>query len=831
MWGNVPPRNKNFTGRDGVLDRLKQGSAEGAVTAVVPEDPLPKAVQGLGGVGKTAVAIEYAHRYRVDYDVVWWIPADQLSLIRSSLAALAGKLGLDVAVSAGIDGAADAVLDALRKGEPYRRWLLIFDNADQPEDFPIPEGPGNVLITSRNPRWETKSDIVQLDVFSRPESTEFLRKRAPRVISDHEGDLLAEKLGDLPLALDQAGAMLAETGMPVDEYMQLLEEQFDKIMSEGQPTDYPESVTAAWTVSLTRVRRQLPQAQELLRYCAFFGPDPIPRDVFRRAGGQISAGTQIGDLITEPILFSRAIRELGRFALVSVNGRDIQVHRLVQALMRAELDDSEQERYRHDVHLILAAGAPSDPAKESDRFRELLPHVRSESTRMEHCHDPRVRTLLVNMIRYLYTSSDYASCQSLAKGIIAQWMEDSGPDDRYVLHAQSQYGNVFRELGRYGDSFEHNQRLLERARDVLGAEDPITITAQSSFGTDQFSRGNFAAGAEIYEAAYRVSESSFGLDNPQTMRALSNVSLGQTLISDSRAAAKSATRAHQLLSQAPPGEVLPVSVLTAWHNLVRAVRRMGEFESSRDVGQDAWEYGQAFVGADHPKTLQTGCALSIALRRVSDATLEEALSTAHQIYDMTQKRLGERHIDTVGAMINLSNAMRVNGQLTEAVELAEMAVDRYPDILGARHPYYYGSIGNLALLRRVTGDLAEARRLDEKALAGLDERLGRHHEFTLVVAVNLASDLASLGETEEARVLGEKTLEDSTAHLRPEDPITLGCAANLVLDLRAADAKWTAELYEQVERGYRNTLGLDHPDAVAAAEGKRLDFDFDPPPI
>ena len=132
IWGNVPQRNKNFTGRQDILRKLRQSISD-AVTAVLPdvESSLPQALQGMGGVGKTAVAIEYAYRYRSEYDVVWWVPADQPALVRSSLAALAEPLRLP---PAGIETSATAVLDALRRGQPYRRWLLVFDNADQPED-------------------------------------------------------------------------------------------------------------------------------------------------------------------------------------------------------------------------------------------------------------------------------------------------------------------------------------------------------------------------------------------------------------------------------------------------------------------------------------------------------------------------------------------------------------------------------------------------------------------------------------------------------------------------------------------------------------------------
>ena len=185
---------------------------------------------------------------------------------------------LETQPAAGIDGLIAAVLDALRRGEPYSRWLLIFDNADQPEEINdlIPRGPGDVLITSRNHRWDAVINTVPMDVFLRAESTEFLRKRVPSLTAT-DADRLADELGDLPLALEQAGAMLSETGMPVDEYLRLLNEQVTRIMAEGKSTDYPNSMTAAWKLSVDALQERLPQALELLRCCAFFGPEPIPR--------------------------------------------------------------------------------------------------------------------------------------------------------------------------------------------------------------------------------------------------------------------------------------------------------------------------------------------------------------------------------------------------------------------------------------------------------------------------------------------------------------------------------------------------------------------------
>ena len=132
-------------------------------------------------------------------------------------------------------------------------------------------------------------DTVSIDVFSREESIEFLGKRVPRGLSNTQADRLAEALGDLPLALEQAGALQAETGMPVDEYLRLLHEQVSRIMSEGKSADYPWSMTAAWKLSVSTLDEALPEAIALLRCCAFFGPEPIPRDIFPRGAQALAS--------------------------------------------------------------------------------------------------------------------------------------------------------------------------------------------------------------------------------------------------------------------------------------------------------------------------------------------------------------------------------------------------------------------------------------------------------------------------------------------------------------------------------------------------------------
>jgi tetratricopeptide (TPR) repeat protein len=838
IWGNVPQRNKNFTGRKDILVRLREGSAT-RIFAVLPEadphEPLPQTVQGLGGVGKTAIAIEYVYRYQSEYDLVWWIPADQLSSIRGSLAQLASRLHLEPAAPGGIDGAIRAVRDALRRGEPYSRWLLIFDNADRPEDIfdLLPGGEGDVLITSRNHKWrQSMVDTVPMDVFTRMESTEFLAKRVPAGLFDQDADRLAEQLGDLPLALEQAGAMLAETGMPVDEYLRLLVEQVSEVLNVGKSPDYPKSMTAAWKLSVTALQEKMPQARELLRCCAFFGPEPIPRDVFRQ-GGQ-ATGTTITGIISDPILLARAIRELGRFALVTLDGRSVSVHRLIQALVRDELAPAQRAYYRREVHQMLATAAPRDPDEVSSwpLWSDLLPHVTSDSTELAKSQDAKVRELALNMMRYLYQSGDYTSCRTLAERFIEQWIKDSGADSRDVLRGQRHLGNVLRVLGQYQESFNLTEEMLQKSKVIMGDKDSLTLNLRNSFGADLRARGDFREALRLDENTRTLLEETLGAEHPRSLRLISSLALDYGLNSD-YSKAKELYKGVFTPMSSVEAKVTNAEVLGVWTGIAWSSRLLGEFRDALDVIEEALEYARETLGAEHIATLRSANLLTMVCRCFQDRR-DEALELARSSFELSKRLFGEDHPDTLAIGISLSNLLRTIGQghHARALELAEDTVARYPAAYGPEHPYNYGCLGNQALLTRLRGDAATARRLNGQALVGLEAGLGRDHHYTLTVATNLASDLAMLEFHREAVELGQDTFARLVRLLGRDHPATLGCATNLALDMIAGgDDEGGTLLQHDTNRRLREKLGEQHPDTQTAAAGIRLEPDFDPPPI
>ncbi|WP_141582136.1 FxSxx-COOH system tetratricopeptide repeat protein [Actinomadura sp. WMMA1423] len=823
VWGRIPPRNKNFTGREDLLNKLKAGIS-GQVTAV-----LPHALHGLAGVGKTQMAVEYAHRFRYDYDLVWWVPADQPSLVRPTLAALAPSLGLPSATTLGVEEAANAVLDALRRGDPYARWLLVFDNADQPEDLQdlLPQG-GHVLVTSRNPRWDGVGHTVQVDVFSREESVAFLNKRVPRAISEEDADRLAHELGDLPLALEQAGALQAETGMSVAEYLRLLAECTSQLLAEGKPTEYPVSMTAAWRLSVNSLAEKLPEAVELLRCCAFFGPEPIPREVFSRTPPGM--GQPLAGLLRNPIRLARAFGEVGRYALAKIDApsRTVQVHRLIQALLRDELSPAEQARFRSEVHMLLVAATPTDDAESPAswrRYGELIGHV--EPAAVAESTDPEVRKFAINIVRYLRLSGDYAFAQHLIERLLDQWTADSGENDLDLLEGKRQFGNILRDRGEYGAAYESNLEAMKRTEALVGPKHRMTLQLLNSLGADLRARGDFTEARDHDQRSLERHREAFGETSVDTLRVMHNLALDYGLNSEY-------TKSRDLheVVYLRFGETYEAAthIINALGGLARAVRLCGDYGEACDLGEEAYAKSVDELGAEHPLTLRVGKDLAIALRRAGE--LDRSLELAQEVNARSVRLFGLDHPDTLAAAMSLANSLRSTGELDLAFELASDTVVRYPKAYGPEHPYNHGCGGNLALLHRVFGDAASARELNERALAGLEAKLGRDHHYPLTVATNLASDLLTLGEIESSHRLGRGTLRRLRAVIGEEHPMTLACASNLAVSLReSGEAEEADRLHKETMDVYARTLGLDHPDAVVAGQWRNLDCDFDPPAI
>ncbi|WNV88740.1 FxSxx-COOH system tetratricopeptide repeat protein [Umezawaea sp. Da 62-37] len=823
VLGAVPLRNVNFTGRAELLDDLHTRLNQGDPTAVLPE-----ALHGLGGIGKSQIAVEFVHRHMSDYDLIWWISAEDVDQIQAAYVNLCIRLGLRAEPAA--DTAVPAVLEALRVGEPYRRWLLIFDNADAPEDVRryFPHGAGHVLITSRNASWASVASSLSVDVFTREESRRLLQRRNPD-LPDADAERLAEVLGDLPLAVDQAAAWRAETGMSADEYVELFEDKRAELLSiDPPPTDYPLTVAAAWNMSLDRLREQHPAALELLQVCSFFAPEPIARKLL--AGVRNLPFPQaLADALRNPVLLGRAIREINRYSLARIDHRrdTIQLHRLVQTVLRSQMNSEEQQRMRHVAHLLLANGDPNQPEDVShwQRYQELLPHVRA--TRLVEGDDGWVRKLAINMANFLFAWGDPERARELAAEMVEIWKGDSelGEDDLDTLIASRWHGRALRALGRYAESGRIAEHTLERLQATLGDDHEETLLTAHGVASDLRARGEFQRARLLNEDTYRRARRAFGDDDPETLRAANNYALSMRLTGDLQAARAldDDTWRRRAITL---GDDHRFTLLTL-DNLSVDLRECGDYNGACRFQEVTVQRFRDVVGSHNSLSLSAIKNLSVARRKAGDHEGGRLLSD--ESYRGLLDRYGARHPDAMSAGMNHSVSLRQTKDLKGARQLGDKVWSLYRDAMGEDHPFALAGATNLAVTLRLLGDPGRAREINERAFERFEQVLTPDHFFTLVCATNLASDLHAMGEFQAAYDMDVVIRERSERVLGADHPSTLALDANIALDLRGLGETGRAEEVQgDVVTRFQRVLGPGHPASMGAMQNIRADCDIDP---
>jgi TIR domain/NB-ARC domain len=343
VW-KVPARNPSFIGRGPDLDAMARRLAGGSAVTV----------HGMGGVGKTQLAIEYAHAHASNYDVVWWIAAEEPTSIPDQFTALAARLDLDPAADP--EALRDQVHDRLRS---VPGWLLIFDNADAAGDIqpwlpsgPLPAGiPGHVVVTTRRGGFAALGHVMDLDVIKPADAVRLLRARVPG-LGQAVGRQIAEELGRLPLALEQAGAYLDRSQLPGPEYLDLLRSRAAELYARGQVTDRTDTIATLWDISLERISVESPAAVQLLDVCAYLAPEPIPLDLFTAHPGELPE--PLSSAAADQLAFGDTIAVLVDYSLAKRTATGLQLHRLIQATIRA----------RHNRPAPPRPGAP--PADSPD---------------------------------------------------------------------------------------------------------------------------------------------------------------------------------------------------------------------------------------------------------------------------------------------------------------------------------------------------------------------------------------------------------------------------------------------------------------------------------
>ena len=464
-------RNFYFTGRDALLADLHTALATDKKAA------LTQAIHGLGGVGKTQTAVEYAYRYADEYTNIFWVRAENKNEIQQGYMQMARSLGLLAEQDNTPDRAVLVVKEWLQSPQ-HRGWLLIYDNADTPKlltDYRPLRPQGTTLLTSRHHNFGALGirHPFSVPTWNTEEAVAFLRTRVGRetgALAESEQQAatqIAEMLGGLPLALEQAGAYIAEQDMEFASYMTVYQKRAQELLHESKPEigDYRDretneyrTVWTTWDLNFQAVRAVSEASAEVLTFSAFLAPDAIPAELLLLGAEHIGAATTtyIEEKGREWSAYDALLTPLTRYSLVEKD-RDAYVytmHRLVQQVLRDHLSAEEQQEQAERVVQALYAAYPGSEFEHWPRCERLLPHWRQGAAYiMDYAITSVEAGALLNQIGYyLNDRGQYAEAEPLYGQALDIHKQAYGEQHPHVATSLNNLAGLYRAQGRYAEA-------------------------------------------------------------------------------------------------------------------------------------------------------------------------------------------------------------------------------------------------------------------------------------------------------------------------------------------------------------------------------------------
>nr|BFE30003.1 hypothetical protein GCM10010200_022540 [Actinomadura rugatobispora] len=814
----VRATTRSFVGRDAVLRSLREKLRDNRGTG------RPTVLTGPTGIGKSSVAAEYACLFAYDYDVIWWISAEEQREVRTRLARLLPHLREGAAPDA--QDAVEQTLAALRGGD-HGRWLLVYDAAGDPLELErlMPDGgPGEVLVTSRHEGWAAAGhSTVPVGRFERGESVRLFRERIGQSDVTHShAERVARRLDDHPLAVDQAAGWVTSRWIaaqeekgppPLDRTPGALADQLLDLLGDAEEiTTAPageEGASAARTagLSLERLARERPAALWLVRICAYLASDGVAMELVRSAGMRERIGRHDPDVGVD-LTVDEVVQMVKRYSLVRVDQQldRLQVHPHTLRTVRAGMSEDERVEARASAQLALAAFVAGDDASrhvQERRHRESQRHVRACEVGETADAGPEVRAWAVQQVRYLYMSNDWEVGRALAEQLRVQWTADFGESDRHRLELLIQLANVQRELGMYERAAHWDAEAQRLREESLPSNHLLGLRIRRSVAADLRARGAFVQALLMDQQTLEAFKERLGEEHPDTLRAANNLALAFLLTGAAKAAMELdrttyETRRRILGEQAP----------ATWHSMVRLAidyREMGEYANARSHLETALALLRASAGNASPTTLRAARALAVTLRDHGEA--EEALGSITETWHASQAFYGPHHPETLSCVVSLAATQAALGRYGEALRRGRLNLALYRETFSPSHPFTLACHANLGVYARLAGRLDEARRSGEEAWRALhdDADVGPEHPFTLGAEIGYANALVALGETEAAAERERHAYAGFKQRLGPGHPLSRIAYTNLhVTEDARADA-------DGGDGGLRRDIDLEIP--------------------
>jgi len=747
FWHVPLRRNVYFTGRDDLLDTLHN-------SLLTPGEGWPaiQALTGLGGVGKTQLAVEYAYRYRQEYQAVLWARADTPENLASDGLALAHVLRLPERN----DANQEVVLGALKRWlQRHSSWLLILDNVNElalVSDFLPAQYQGHVLLTTRIQATGAVAPSLPVPPLEVPEGARLLLRRArlfPRDISGDESNLpqfrqaqeIVQSLEGLPLALDQAGAYIEEMGESLEGYLQIFRRREADLLSyRGQAAaGHPSPVSATFALAFEQAEQRSQPAANLLRLCAFLHPASIPE---RLLLNEASSGEQPGSLlpgIADEAELNVALSVLFQFSLIRRDpaARSLSMHRLVQSVVKGTMTEQEQRLWATRALILVSRAWPERGAAGWKRCQAYLPHAlvcADLLARWDLRTEDELR-LLNEVGAYLSERAAYREAERLLLQALTLSERLHGAEDPTTAGVLQDLGWLAHRRGQQAQAEERYQRALAIRERILGEHHPQTAQTLYTLGLLYLNRRELVQAEQLLQRALAIQEQQLGPEHPHVAEALNALGMlararGEYEQAEVLYRRALAIRELRLGADAP-------ETATSVSNLATLAFNRGNYAEAGPLYRRALEMRERILGPEHPDTATILSAL--ALLADLQKRYAEGEPLARRALAIQEEALGREHRETAQTLLTLAMLCYHQGNLEEAETHAQEALAVRERVLSPHDPNLILTLNNLALIYRAREKYEQARPLLQRALALSETAHGREDARTVSIRENLAS--------------------------------------------------------------------------------------------
>lgn len=769
FWSLPHPPNPCFTGREEILQHLHQLLSNEQPIALTQAP----ALSGLGGIGKTQVAIEYAYRYAQEYSAVFWLAAETTESLIMSVQEIAEQLQLPEREA---EEQAQLITAVQRWLATHSGWLLIGDNMEDFDLFQMllpARRQGALLLTTRRQTSGPLVKSLELPPMSHEESITLLLRRAgqlqlasaqsseapeaqPAPVAESTTLELVAFLEGLPLALDQAGAYIEETGCSIADYLERCRHQRKQVLARrgAYGGSHPASVVTTLKLAVEKIARAHPAAAELLYACAFLHPDGIPEELF--ASEAARQETTLGQLASEPYKFDLALAALRSASLVKryPETRTLAIHRLVQAVLQDQMDQDEARLWSKRVICMVNAVFP--PNGEFDTWPQCERYLAQAFACVPLIEQVgrelvEASALLTKMGSYLMERGRLKEAEPILEQMYTLSQQQPDLDQLMFATRLMEYAELFWRQGKYEAAEPLLQQVLSIREKALGPDHDEVATALNNLALLYWQLGKYDLAEPLFQRALRIHEEHLGPDHPDTCMTLSNLGL------------------------------------LYW--------KQGRYELAEPLYQRVLQSEEKRRGPDHPEI--TDELNSLGHLYMDQQKYELAEPLFQRALQIREEHAGSEHPDTMIVLNNLANLYLGQGKLDQAEPLYQHALSVREKQLDPENPFLAQTLLGLATLYREQQDYEQAELLFQRVLAIQEKRLGPEHLDLGRTLHRLAILYERQGKDEQAEDLLTRALAIRERRMTPNHPELVENRADLAR-ISAKLSKTTFIHYSQI---------------------------------